>query len=260
MDIRAVIVDDESNGRDTLAMMLQQYCPIVKIVGSASAFETGLQVVRDTKPDLLFLDIEMPMGSGFDLLDAIAQPTLYTIFTTAYTQYAWRAFRVQAVDYLLKPIMPEHLVDAVQRVAERFTLPDNEEYSAAGTLEDLLSVLVDRSAHSSRIPLRTSTSIEFVQVRDIIRCEAENSYTIFFLSDGERLLISRTLSEFEAMLSEFHFLRVHNSHLINVAHIRRYVKGDGGYLIMSDGSKVMLPRRRKEELIHTITAALSGRI
>lgn len=260
MQIRAVIIDDEPAGRDALELMLNRYCPSVDVVGTTTSFETGLEIIGTTTPDLLFLDIEMPYGSGFDLLEHVPDPTFETVFTTAYAQYAYQAFRVQAIDYLLKPVLPGPLTESVQRVEKRLLERRALDAESSDSLEHLLTVLVDKSVHSNRIALRTAMSIEFVQVQDIIRCEAEKSYTVFFLVDGQKLIISKNLSEVEEMLSAFHFLRVHHSHMINVAHIRRYVKGEGGYLIMSDGSEVSLPRRRRDELIRTITNALAGRV
>ncbi len=260
MQIRAVLIDDEPAGRDALELMLRRHCPSVEVVGSTTSFETGLELVERISPDLLFLDIEMPYGSGFDLLDQFPDPAFETIFTTAYAQYAYQAFRVQALDYLLKPVLPRALIESVQRAEKRLLERRALDAENNDSLENLLSVLVDKSMHSNRVALRTADSIEFIQVKDIIRCEAEKSYTVFFLVAGQKLVISKNLSEFEETLSAFHFLRVHHSHLINVAHIRRYVKSDGGYLIMSDGSEIVLPRRRKDELIRAITDALAGKI
>lgn len=259
MNIRALIIDDEEDGIKTLELMLRQYCPLVEIVGSASSFTSGVEQIERTNPDLVFLDIEMPLGSGFDVLEKFPEPDFETIFTTAYAQYAHRAFRVQALDYLLKPILPDYLVEAVQRAEQRLMERRERKADTGDSLEELFTRLVDQNVHSKRIALRTAGSIEFVQMQEIVRCEAENSYTIFFLTGGEKLVISKTLCDFEEQLAGYHFLRVHNSHLINVAHIRRYVKGDGGYLIMSDGSEIILPRRRRDELIRTITNALAGK-
>lgn len=258
--LRAVIIDDETAGCDALELMLRRYCPTVEIVGSTTSFEAGVEMIEHTAPNLLFLDIEMPYGSGFDLLDRFPNPCFETVFTTAHAQYACRAFRVQALDYLLKPVLPGPLMEAVQRAEKRLAERKQHEGESGDASEQMLSRLVDKSVHSNRIALRTAGSIEFVQVKDIIRCEAEKSYTIFFLADGQKLIISKNLSEFEDTLASFHFLRVHHSHIINVAHIRRYVKSDGGYLIMSDGSKIVLPRRRREELIREITDALAARV
>ncbi len=260
MQIRTVLIDDEPDGCDALELMLRSYCPSVEVVGSTTSFESGLELVERISPDLLFLDIEMPYGSGFDLLARFSDPSFETIFTTAYAQYAYQAFRVQALDYLLKPVLPEPLIESVQRAEKRLLERRTIDAESIDSLENLLSVLVDKSVHSNRIALRTAESIEFIQVKDIIRCEAEKSYTVFFLVDGQKLMISKNLVEFEETLAAFHFLRVHHSHLINVAHIRRYVKGNGGRLIMSDGSEIVLPRRRKDELIRAITNALAGKV
>lgn len=260
MIIRAVIIDDEANGRETLSLLLQKYCPSVEVVGMAESVETGVELITGSRPDLAFLDIEMPLGSGFDLLEQFPDHGFEVIFTTAHAQYAYDAFRVQALDYLLKPIYHDALVNAVERVKSRIS--ERQIYTRQQTsesLEFLLSVLVDKSAYSNKVPLRTADGIEFVQVRDIIRCEAENCYTTFHLVDGERIVISRTLREFDTLLSGFNFLRVHNSHLVNVIHIKRYIKRDGGYIVMSDGASILLSRQRREDLVRTIMDSLATR-
>lgn len=260
MIIRAVIIDDEANGRETLFLLLQKYCPAVEVVGMADSVESGMELITTSRPDLVFLDIEMPLGSGFDLLEQFPDHVFEVIFTTAHAQYACDAFRVQALDYLLKPIYHDTLVNAVERAKGRIS--ERQIYTrqqASESLEFLLSVLVDKSAHSNKVSLRTADGIEFVQVRDIIRCEAENCYTTFHLVAGEKIVISRTLREFDDMLAKFNFLRVHNSHLINVMHIKRYIKRDGGYVVMSDGASILLSRQRKEDLIRIIMESLETR-
>lgn len=260
MIMRAVVIDDEVNGRETLLLLLQKYCPDVEVAGTADSVESGQALIAETRPDLVFLDIEMPLGSGFDLLEQFPDHVFEVVFTTAHAQYACDAFRVQALDYLLKPIYYDRLAGAVERARTRIS--ERRIYTqqqSSESLEFLLSVLVDKSVYSNKVALRTADGIEFVQVRDIIRCEAENCYTTFHLAGGEKLVLSRTLREFEDMLSGFNFLRVHNSHLVNVTHIKRYIKRDGGYVVMSDGASILLSRRHREELVRTIMESLATR-
>lgn len=257
MVIRSIIVDDERRSRETLASLLEKYCPHLEIVAFADSVITGVETVSTLAPDLLFLDIEMPFGSGFDLLEQLGDYSFEVIFTTAYDQYALRAFKFSALDYLLKPIDRDELIEAVARVSKRLesrrTQPQrpNNEY-----LEVLLHNMRNKHLHSSKIALPTSDGIVFVQVGNIVRCESERNYTNFCMLTGETILITRTLKEFEVMLTELGFYRVHHSHLVNIAYVKRYVKSDGGYLIMHDDSTVQISRKYKEGFLQRLQQAL----
>lgn len=253
--IRSILVDDEPMGRELLADLLGTYCPNVSVVAQADSVASARAAIRRHEPDLVFLDIEMPMGNGFELLEEVRDRPFLVVFTTAFEQYAVRAIRASALDYLLKPINREELMAAVAKAERKLT-------SLAGihpNLEALLESLRHPNSEPSKLALPTEDGLIIVQVDDIIRCEAEGSYTWFHLVGGERRMVSRPLKEFEELLAEMNFMRVHHSHLVNIHHVRRYVRGEGGEVVMSDSSSVLVARRKKEELMRLLGAAQSRR-
>jgi len=239
--IRAIIIDDEQEGRNTLNNMLNSFCSNVQVVGLAHNVESGLSLLAKEHPELVFLDIHMPDGTGFDLLEKVNGISFKVIFVTAYDQYALKAIKFSAIDYLLKPIEPQHLIDAVTKVAEQKTDFD--------LVSKQLNTLFRNKNGFERITLPTFEGLRFIVLKDIIRCEADNNYTNFFLSSGEKVLVTRTLKEYDEALSGLDFIRVHQSHLVNSKYIEQYIKGDGGSVIMTDGSHVEVSRRRKEEFL-----------
>lgn len=243
--IRAVIVDDEQEGRNTLNNMLGSFCKQIEIVGTAENVSKGVAIVRKTKPDLIFLDIQMPDGTGFDMLEQVNDINFRVIFVTAYDQYALKAIKFSALDYLLKPVEPQQLIDAVLKV--------KDSDSDFGMISKQISTLFRNKNGFERITLPTFEGIRFIVLKDIIRCEADNNYTNFFLSSGEKVLVTRTLKEYDEALSGLDFIRVHQSHLVNSKYIDRYIKGEGGSVIMTDGSHVEVSRRRKEEFLRKMT-------
>lgn len=249
--IRSILVDDEELGRELLAELLAQYCPNVLVVAHADSVATAREAIREHQPDLLFLDIEMPRGNGFELLEGMRHGRFEVIFTTAFEQYAVRAIKASALDYLLKPINHEELIAAVRKAESKLIEAGN-----VGTrLETLLANLRDAQPEPSKLALPTEDGLVIVHPEDVIRCEAEGSYTWFHMAGGEQRLVSRPLKEFELLLAGVHFLRVHHSHLVNVDHIRRYVRGEGGEVVMSDNSSVLVARRKKDELMRALGAA-----
>lgn len=253
MGIKAVVIDDERRSREALASLLEKYCPAIEIVGFADSVDTGVTTIRVLEPNLVFLDIEMPFGSGFDLLEKIGEYSFEVVFTTAYDQYALRAFKFSAVDYLLKPIDRDELIEAVARVEKRVTQKQGTVTKTANeNLEVLLHNMRNTNSHTNKIALPTSDGIVFVQVNEIVRCESERNYTNFYMNNGEKVLITRTLKEFEMMLIDFNFFRVHHSHLVNLAYIKKYVRSDGGYLLMMDDSTVQISRKYKETLLQKL--------
>lgn len=248
MSLRAIIVDDERGGREALAALLANHCPSVEVIGMADSAATGAEAIRGLRPDLVFLDIEMPYGNGFDLLEMARGIDFGVIFTTAYDHYAIKAIRLCALDYLLKPIDADELQAAVARAEKELTV------KPSGVLEALIQNMAGRDPGASRIALPTAEELLFVQVKDIVRCEAAGNYTIFHFISGEAPIVSRTLKEYEAVLGEMGFFRIHHSHLVNLHHVRRYVKGEGGQLVMCDGSEIAVSRRRKEELLSRLSA------
>ncbi len=256
MVIRAIIVDDERRSRETLASLLEKYCPHLEIVGFADSVITGAETITTLLPDLVFLDIEMPFGSGFDLLERLGDYSFEVIFTTAYDQYALRAFKFSALDYLLKPIDRDELIEAVARVSKRLEYRKKAPRSNHQDLEALLHNMHSKHLHNSKIALPTSDGIVFVQVGNIIRCDSERNYTNFCMIGGEKILITRTLKEFENILTDLGFFRVHHSHLVNLAYVKRYVKSDGGYLIMNDDTTVQISRKYKEVFLQRLNHSL----
>jgi two-component system LytT family response regulator len=244
--MRAVIVDDERRSREMLSTLLEKHCPEISVTATAESVETALDCIRTHHPDLLFLDIEMPYGSGFDLLENIRGEQCRVIFTTAYDQYAIKAIKYCALDYLLKPIDHEELMQAVARAQREIGTQER-------SLETLLQSLTSRQHRISRIALPTADELIFVQVDEIVRCEAAGNYTTFHLHNGRTILVARPLKEYDTLLAELNFFRVHHSHLVNLNYVEKYIKGEGGYVVMSDRSHVMVSRRRKEELIRALS-------
>ena len=239
--IRALIVDDEANNRENLRLALESYCKEVEVVAEADSAITAMDRIKEVSPDLVFLDIAMPMGSGFDLLESLPKINFEIIFVTAYDQYAIRAIKFAAVDYLLKPINALELKKAVDRVQSKH-LQKNQQ-------DQLETLLHNLQQQEKKIALPQSDHIEFVAVNNIIRCQGDRNYTYFFLKDGRKLLVSRTLKEYVDLLDDQSFYRVHQSHLVNLNCVQKYKKRDGGILITTDGAKIPVARARKEELL-----------
>ena len=242
--IKAIIIEDEKKSSDVLTHLLQKNCPEINIIGSAAGVQEAIDVVRNKKPELLFLDVMMPDGSGFDVLEKLRDMKFDIIFTTASEKFAVKAIKYSALDYLLKPIDGEELKSAVTKVAERKSNTTSEQ-----NLASLLENIKKSDEQYSKITLPTGNAYEVVMVKDIIRCEANDNYTNIYMSGGKKFLVSGTLKHYEELLPEKDFVRVHHSHLINMVHMQRFLKEDGGYAVMSDGAKVEISRRKKEDFL-----------
>nr|WP_321406578.1 LytTR family DNA-binding domain-containing protein [uncultured Carboxylicivirga sp.] len=242
--VRTVLVDDEQNGRENLRGALQQYCPEIEIIAEADSAMAAIDIISKEKPDLVFLDIEMPGGNGFKVLEFFSDPKFSVIFVTAYDHYAIQAIRFTALDYILKSIDIFLLKDAVKRYIHNKSKEDNrlKIFLSNNTL----------SNESKRIALPTADKINYIEISRIIKCQAESSYTRFFLDSGEVLLVSKSLVEYEEIISDSGFIRTHKSFVVNTKHIQSFVKKDGGYLIMSDHSTVPVSRRKKEFVLSQI--------
>lgn len=249
--IKSVIVDDERNNCENLKELLGKYCPEVEIVGTAHSAAEGIESILRLKPSLVFLDIQMQGGSGFDLLEQIMTVDFEVIFVTAFDQYAIRAIRFCAIDYLLKPVDILELQAAVQRATHKIRQRDPN--------LAMTTLLANRKTPTDdlKIALPTAERILFVLVSEIIRCLGENNYTTVFLKNGTSVLVSKTLKEYEELLSDKGFLRVHQSHLINHQYIRSFEKHDGGYLKMTDGASVPISRQRKQQVLQQLKIVLS---
>lgn len=245
--IKALIIDDVEKARSALKGDIKTYCPSVEVIGEADGVESGLQLIKNTTPDVIFLDIRMSDGSGFDLIAKIRQQgaiSFQIIFTTAYDEYAIKAFKFSAIDYLLKPVDHEDLIQAVQKIKVT-----DAQSSLKENMELLLESMKGIKTSNKRIALNSVDKVQVVNVDDILQCESQKNYTLFYLTNKKQVLVTRTLKEFEDMLEGDNFLRVHHSHLINVKHLKEYVKTDGGYAVMSDNSQVPVSVRKKEHLL-----------
>ncbi|MBM3434670.1 MAG: response regulator transcription factor [Bacteroidetes bacterium] len=244
MIYKTVIVDDEGKARTTLKNLLEVHCPSrINVIGEADCVERGLEIIQAMNPDLVFLDVQMPDGTGFDLLEQIPEIRFKVIFASAFDKFAIQAFKFSALDYLLKPVEAEKLIEAVSK------LDESERFKE---LNKKLEVLLSNKNSFEKIALPTLDGIIFVKIKEIVRCESDNNYTGIFLKSGEKIMVSRTLKEYDDMLTPFNFFRIHKSHLINLGFLARYKKGEGGFVIMEDGAELEVSRRRKEEFLEAI--------
>ncbi|MBN1820822.1 MAG: response regulator transcription factor [Prolixibacteraceae bacterium] len=245
MKIRALIVDDEKNGRENLSGILREYCPEVTVVGEADSVETAKSIIQEKNPSLVFLDIEMPKANGFKLLEYFQDFNFEVIFVTAYDSYAIQAIRFSAADYILKPINIYDLKKAVEKAIARIRLKEENQ------LLKQLYYNLQRPANP-RIGLPTAEKIEFVDVDSIIRCEGEGNYSHLYFTNGRHLLVAKTLVEFEELLNDYNFIRVHKTHLINLKQVSAFLKTEGGSLQLSDGKTIPVSRRRKEFVLEKL--------
>lgn len=247
--VTALIVDDEEKNREALAKMVDQFCHDVTIVGKAENVADAKSQIDEKNPQLVFLDVEMPGGDGFTLLEDLEDPHFDVIFTTAHAAYAIKAIKFAALDYLLKPINLNELKTAVEKAIENIE-------SRNGSPNKQFDVLRNNRNKSDfdfqKIALPTLDGIDFYDVNDILRCEADRAYCKFYMTSGEKIVVSKSLKEFEDMLVECNFFRVHKSNMVNLNHINKYVKGKGGYVILSDDSHVDVSVRRKEDLMKVL--------
>jgi len=245
--ISTFLIDDDANLRSGMKSLLERYAPDFNILGEADSVETGIKAMDALKPQVVFLDIQLADGTGFDILESLAkkhgQATSHIVFITAHEQYAIKAFRFSALDFLLKPVDPEDLEKVIGKI--RGVISKNEGFAHIDLLLENIRKKVD---HFKRIALSTSEGIHLFEISDIVRCESEDNYTKFFIRNNKPILISKTLKEYEEMLGEHGFERIHQSHLINLSYLKSYIKKDGGYVIMSDGSHLPISQRKKERL------------
>ncbi|MBD0375648.1 MAG: response regulator transcription factor [Flavisolibacter sp.] len=242
--IKAILVDDEVHCLDTLSILLEKYCPQVHVLEKCRSAEEALKAIETLNPSLVFLDIEMPAMNGFEMLEQFAQVPFAVIFTTSYDQYAIKAIHISALDYLLKPIDPKELVTAVQKIQTQKHLPSAEQFRL------LLDRLQNRETSFRKIAVSTVEGFELIPVEQIVRCEANDNYTYIFLKNNNKIIACRNLKEVEGQLLHFSFfLRVHHSYIVNLNEVTKYVRGEGGYVVMSDGSSVNVSRSRKEMLL-----------
>jgi two-component system LytT family response regulator len=238
--LRTVIIDDEPDAVNFISSILAEYCPQVEIVGTAHSARDGEKIITETGPELVFLDVQMPHGSGFDLLSAFPEKSFEVIFITAYNHYAIQAIKFSAVDYLLKPVNISELIEAVNKAGQKRTSAEYRNLNYQALLENI------RSPRPTRLAIPTTDGIEYLSTADIIRLEADRSYTWFFLTDKRKYLVSRNLKEYQELLSDINFFRPHNSHLINLEHVKKFIRHEGGYIEMTDGSNVPVSRGKRD--------------
>ena len=246
MKIKSIIIEDERHNRENLLQMLTGHCPDVEIVAVCSSTGEGRDSIVTKHPDLIFLDIEMPGGSGFTLLENLPRIDFEVIFVTAYDYYGIKAIKFSALDYLLKPVDTKELITAVEKAKDKI-LQKEENLRLRNMLEN-----THRSNADKMLALSMTDKVEFIEVATIVRCESDGNYTAFHLKNGEKLLISKTLKDYDELLSPYGFLRVHQSHLINLKEIKSFIKTDGGYIKMKDGSTVSISRQRRETVLKTL--------
>lgn len=243
MAITSVIIDDEPHNTEALRGLLAAHCADVAVTATAQSAETGITAIKDKQPDLVFLDIQMPGDTGFDVLKKLAPVTFEVIFVTAFDQFGLQAIKFSALDYLLKPIDPGELKAAVAKARERIAARRKNLH-----IDNLLAYIREERGHTPRIALPTFEETLFVEVRQIVRCEASSNYTLVFLEEGARVLVSKTLKEFAEMLTVHHFARTHQSHLVNLAFVKSWLREDGGMLSMRDGTRIPISRQNRDAI------------
>lgn len=244
MKIKAVLIDDEKNALEMMEWLLKTYCPQVEIMAMCSSAEAGISAVNEHRPNVVFLDIEMPKINGFDLLGQFDSLFFDVVFCTAYDQFAIKAFKYSALNYLLKPIDPEDLIQTVKRIEAKSDVPTREQFDIL-----LQQVKSPSKFTPQRIALTTGEGLIFVPTDNIIYCEAESNYTHVVLDGGKKILVSKVLKEIDDALSGETFFRVHSSFLININRIKKFVRGEGGYLIMDNDAVVSISRSKKQEFM-----------
>lgn len=238
--IQAVIIDDEKNALEVLQLQLGRFCTDVNVVCAANGGLKGIEAIRKYRPDLVFIDIEMPHKNGFDVLNETRDQDYQVIFTTAYDQFAIKAFKFSAIDYLLKPVDIAELQQAVEKAKKS---------SISVNMNEKLKLFFQHyqaPAAKELIALPVGDNMQFFKATDIIRCESDSNYTYIFIAGGKKVLLAKTLKEVEESLSGLGFFRIHQSHLVNMSHIAKFSKSEGSYVVMSDGSTLNVSRNRKE--------------
>ncbi|MBO6516344.1 MAG: response regulator transcription factor [Bacteroidia bacterium] len=245
--LTAIIIDDEQKSREGLEAMLHTMVEGVSVVATADSVTNGVKAIKKNSPDVVFLDIEMPKRDGFELFDAIETINFEVVFTTAHEQYATKAFRTTAIDYLLKPIDLGLLKEAIARTSEK-----REKDKVNKNFEVFVNNMKANKSNQ-QIAISSSDGLIFIKIENIIYLRGDGAYTYFFLKTGERITVSKNLKEYEDLLSDYDFFRVHKSYLIHMHEMKKYVRGEGGYVVMSNGDSVDVSKRRKENFL----AALS---
>ena len=246
--IKAIIIEDEESSRRLLVDLLAEHFKNITVLAVCESAEEAKQALEIHRPDLVFSDVELDTDSVFDVLEQLAPIDFEVIFTTAYEKYAIQAIKFSALDYLLKPFGVEDLTSAINHYQER-----KNKYQPARQFEVLFHNLRGIQASAKKIALPTLNGLKVVALKEVVRCQADANYTTFFFAGEHKMMVTKTLKEFEELLEEYDFIRVHNSHLININHVTKYTKGEGGVVTLSDGAEVDVSRRKKEEFLQRLT-------
>jgi len=241
--MKAVIVDDMPLAIESLQAELKEHLPDIEIMDTANSVVSGAKLIKKLKPELVFLDIEMPDGLGFDLIDLLDEPYPNIIFVTGSNEYAIKAFRYSAIDYILKPAEPELLIEAVEKVKFKTGLTNNQLDIAKGSMNN---------DETTQLALNTQDELRIVEIKDIIRCEADSNYTSFFFNDNSKMIVTKSLKEYDKILGPIGFIRSHQSHLVNTAYIESFQKSDGGYLLLSDNKMIPVSVRKRSEVMEAL--------
>jgi len=242
--LNIVIIEDEEKTLHFISNIINEYCSGTQIIGTASDARSAVELLQNIKPDLVLSDINLPDGTSFDILNRLEEIDFKIIFITAFEEYAIKAIKFSALDYLVKPIDPQELISVIKKAGEHIERENNNL-----KLKTLLLNVRDFSEKLKKIVLKTSDSIYIIDVQDIIRCESDSSYTLFFIKDGRKIMVSKVLKDYDELLSDSGFLRVHKSHLVNLNHINKFNKADGGFLEMKDNSNVPVSQRKRDMIL-----------
>ncbi len=244
--IRAILIDDELNSLQNLQQKLEVFCPDIAVTAVTQKPEEGIILIRQHQPDVVFLDIEMPRMSGFRMLEQLGEYDFDIIFTTAYNHYSIDAIRISAFDYLIKPIGIEDLQHAVERLSKNLNKQTKEK------IDILKKSLSDNRSQEDKIAIPTLDGIEFIPIKNIMHIESKSNYSKIFLIENKSIMVTKILKDFEEMLLPYNFYRIHNSHLVNVNYIQKYIRSDGGHVMLQDGTLIDISRRKKEEFLKMI--------
>jgi two-component system LytT family response regulator len=240
MHLKTLIIDDEPDAVNFIASLIGEYCPRLDLTGTCHSARDGVKFILENPPDLVFLDVEMPHGSGFDLLQQFPEKTFDVIFITAFNHYAIKAIKFSAVDYILKPININEFREAVEKVLNKRTTSHHKNFTYHNLLENLQTV------KPSKLAIPTSDGMEYLFTKAIIRIEADRSYSWFHTQDKRKILVSKNLKEYQELLSDQNFFRAHNSHLVNLEHVKKYIRHEGGMILMDDGAQIPLSRLKRD--------------
>lgn len=242
--LKAVVIDDEQDSRDTLANYVGKYCDGVEVMGFGESVETGIKAIQQHKPDIVFLDVEMPFGTGFDLLDQIDKVDFEVVFVTAFSHYAIKAINLSASYYILKPVDIDELISAVEKIKENLKEDDFSKHTKV-----LIENIQETNKQNQKVILPLLDGFEIARIGDILYCQAQDNFTEFFFKDGKKMLICRTLKHYDEALNESGFQRVHRSYLVNMDHVIKYNKGKGGFLTLENGVEIEVSSSKKKDFL-----------